>query len=438
MKKAVIVLSLAILSSSVFASTTIDLSSSVDMAMKRSPTMLEASEKLKAEEARLTQAFGTLLPTLSLSGNIGSSYQQPSDLEFGTTTVTMGTSEIASTSGYNLTLSQPLFAGGRLLSAYDIAKASYEMAKQSFRSSKNDMTYNVLNSYYGVLRAKKLSELAKESLDLAKAHLNQVKAMYSAGITTKADVLRSEVQVANSEQGATRANNAYELAKDTFNNTIGRGLDVSVDLNEKGFTSESATVSNQQELIDTAFKSRPEWLSFELRKLISEKSVNIANGSYWPNVALVGSYGNSKRTYPSYINTDQNFWTVAAQANWTLFDGFITPAKVTEADSNLKAMLANESNIKNNILVDLKGARLNLTSAIEVLASAKKEVASAVENYYIAEQKYKNGAGSNLEVIDAQVARSQAKTNLYQAQFDLQIAKAKINKSVGSDMYKLY
>lgn len=418
--------------------TSLNLSKSVDIAMSTSPTMMEAKEKLRASDARLGQAFGSILPNISLSANIGNTYQQIQKIQIGTISAEMGTDEIAVTSGYTLTLIQPLFTGGKLSSALDIARASYDAEKKNFRASQRGLTYDVLSVYYGVLRAQKLADLAKESLDLAKAHLAQVRAMYSAGITTKADVLRSEVQVSNSEQGYTKAKNGFELSKDAFNNTLGRGLEEPVTIAEKEFLSEPVTKEAYNKLVGMAMKNKPEWLSFELVKLISEKNVNIAYGNYWPSVMLVGTSGNVKRDYPTYIDTDQNSWTAMAQASWTLFDGLSTSAKVNEADANYKANLASEIKIRNGVLLEVKDASLNIDSAMEVLSSAKKEVASAVENYQIAEQKYKNGVGSNLEVIDAQVARTQAKTNLYQAQFDLQIAKAKVNKAVGIDIYKLY
>jgi outer membrane protein TolC len=421
-----------------YSADTMNLKSSIDIAMNNSPSMIEASEKLRAADARLGQAFGAILPNLSVSGNIGNAYQQPYQVEFGAMSAEAGTDETAYTSGYTFTLTQPLFMGGKLLSALDIAKASYNSEKENYRAAQRGLSYDVLYSYYGVLRAQKLSDLAEEALALAKAHLAQVKAMYSAGITTKADVLRSDVQVSNSEQDYTKAKNGFELAKNSFNNTLGRGLDEPVEIAEREFTSDSVSIDAYSDLVILAMKSRPEWLSFEYSKLISEKSVNIAYGNYWPNIMLVGTSGNAKRDYPTYVDTDQNSWTAMAQANWTLFDGLATPAKVDEADANHKAMLANEIKVKNNILLDIKNANLTLSSATDVLTSAKKEVASAVENYSIAEQKYKNGVGSNLEVIDAQVARTRAKTDLYQAQFDLQIAKAKLNKAIGIDIYKLY
>jgi outer membrane protein TolC len=70
-----------------------------------------------------------------------------------------------------------------------------------------------------------------------------------------------------------------------------------------------------------------------------------------------------------------------------------------------------------------------------MIKSAKKAVDLARENYRISRERYITGAGSNLEMIDAQTAFTQASTNLYQTQFDYQKAKAKVNQVIGADVY---
>ena len=70
-----------------------------------------------------------------------------------------------------------------------------------------------------------------------------------------------------------------------------------------------------------------------------------------------------------------------------------------------------------------------------MIKTARKAVDLASENYRISRERYRTGAGSNLEMIDAQTAYSEASTNLYQTQFDYQVAKAKVNQAVGADVY---
>jgi outer membrane protein TolC len=421
------------------ASASLALKDSLDIAMEKSPSMISAKENVTAADGKLGQAFGAVLPNLSVNGSTGNRYSQPQTMVIpvGTTEMSadIGTTETASTTSYTFTLTQPLYAGGRLLAGLDIAQANYDIAKANLRKAQFDLTYNVVNSYYGVLRTEKLYELSQESLDMAQSHLRQVKAMYSAGTATRADVLRAEVQVANMELSQTKADNALALAKDAFNNVLGRDLDAPIDLSEKEIAKEIVKSKTYAECVAMVFDTRPDWKVFQLTKKISDKMVGLQFANYFPMISLVGTSGNSKVDYPEYPgDSDINSWTVMASGTWTLFDGLATPSKIKEAQANLKALEANEDSIRNGIILEVKDACLNLNSAIDVIKSAKKAVESAEENYRISKEKYRSGIGSNLEMIDAQTALTETKTNLYQAQFDYQIAKAKTNKVVGKEI----
>jgi len=422
------------------AANLLTLNDGISMAMEKSPSMIAARESVVAADGKLGQAFGALLPNLSLSGSYGNSYTQPSTMvvTIGTTesTFDLGTTENAVISNYSLSLTQPIYAGGRLSTGLDIAQAGYDIAMETLSKAQFDLIYNVVDSYYGVLRAEKLYELAQESLDMAQSHLKQVNAMYSAGTATKADVLRVEVQVANTELSLTKAANSLALAKDAFNNVLGSDIESPVDLSDKEIATEIVQAKPYAECVSIVFDTKPEWKIFQLNKKISDKAVNLQYANYFPTISLVGKAGNSKVTYPEYPgNTDVNSWTVSANGSWTLFDGLATASKIKEAQATLKAVEANEESTRNEIILEVKDACLNLGSAIDVIKSAKKAVESAEENYKISQEKYSSGIGSNLEMIDAQTAFTEAKTNLYQAQFDYQIDKAKVNKVLGKEIY---
>jgi outer membrane protein TolC len=424
---------------------TLSLKDSISFALDKSPAMIAARDNAKAADARVGQAFGAVLPNLSLTGMYGNAGSQPSTFVIpagalgpGTPASSMdvGTTETYVQSNYNLVLSQPLYTGGRLSGALDIAKFYMDVSNENLRKAEIDLKYNVINAYYGVLRTKKLYGLAQESLDMADSHRKQVKAMYSAGTATKADILRTEVQVANTELSLKKAANALALSKDAFNNVLGWDLESPVELSVKDFVLESVQPTPYKECVAMAFDTKPDWNIFQLNKKISDRTVGLMNANYFPSVSLVGTYGNKKVDYPEYPgNSDVNSWAISANGTWTLFDGFTTSSKVKEAEANLNSIKASEESARNAVILEVKDACLNLGSSIDEIASAKKAVDLADENYKISQEKYRSGIGSNLEMIDAQTALVEARTNLYQAQFDYQIDKAKVNQVLGKEIY---
>jgi len=411
----------------------LSLKNALDIAMEKSPAIVSAREGVTAADGKLGQAFGTLLPNLSATGQIGQAYTRP--YKFAGL-IEIGTEETPSITGYTLTLAQPLFNGG-LFPGLQVAEAGYKIAKENYNKASFDLLYNVVNTYYGVLKASKMNELSQDTLDMSRSHLKQVKAMLEAGTATRADVLRVEVQVANNEVRLMKADNAQVLAKDAFNNILGRDLESTVNLSEKEIAAEVVTPKTNKECQALAFDNKPEWKIFRMNKQINSNMQSVAYSGYLPSLALVGTLSGNKTQYVEndIYDSDINSRTIVASAQWDLFDGFAREGRIKEANANLAALEANEESIRNGIVLEVKDACLNLESAVKMIKTARKAVALAQENYRISRERYRTGAGSNLEMIDAQTAYAEASTNLFQAQFDYQIAKARVNQVVGLDVY---
>lgn len=433
MKKSLVVFLILSLFPIISFAEELSLKNALDIAMEKSPAIVSAREGVTAADGKLAQAFGAMLPSLSLSGQMGLSYTKPYEM-YGIFTV--GTEETSSISGYALTLAQPLY-NGALLPGLQLAGAGYDIAKETYKKAQYDLVYNVVSTYYGVLMASKMNELANDTLDMSRSHLKQVRAMLDAGTATRADELRIEVQVANNEVGLMKADNGLVLAKDAFNNILGRDLETGVSLSEKEIAAEIVTPKPAKDCFLAAFENKPEWNIFRMNKQINSNLKDIAFSGYFPSLSLVGSSTNNKTAYTEndFLNMEINTNTIVVNAQWTLFDGMAREGRIKEANANLAALEANEESIKNGIVLEVKDACLNLESAVKMIKSARKAVALANENYRISRERYRTGAGSNLEMIDAQTAYSQASTNLYQAQFDYQVAKAKVNRAVGADVY---
>jgi outer membrane protein TolC len=127
-------------------------------------------------------------------------------------------------------------------------------------------------------------------------------------------------------------------------------------------------------------------------------------------------------------------WRVAGVGSWMLFDSFGREFRVSEAKENLSAQKANVEQIKNNIALDVHTAYLNLKSALDIVVATKTAVDSAQESYNVSESLYNSGLGTNVDVLDAQVSLTQAWTDHLNALFNVEIAKANINKVVGKKM----
>ncbi len=420
------------------AALSLTMKESINIALKSNAAVLSSQKKLDAANARLGQAIGAFMPTIKADASVGRSYSQPSAVEItapppiGSGTFTFGVDAASDIRNISATLTQPVFVAA-LLPGYNIAKASADMAQEDYKKTQQDTAYNATVAYFALLKADEFVNLLSESLDMAKSHQSQVEALVNAGVATRSDLLRAEVQVANSEVALTKAKNGHELAKGALNNVMGQPIDAPITLSDQSHTSPQTAAPKLADLIDITFNDRPDWRIFKKASDIAEQNVMVQRSGYLPTVVVSGQTGDHFTGYPAY-STDTNSWSITGAASITLFDGLILQNRIREAESNLDAQKASEDSVRNGLILEVRDAFLNFTTAIETISSAKKAVDLAEENEKVSDLRYKSGVATNIEVLDAQVALTQARSDYSQALFDLEIAKAKINKSVGKEV----
>ncbi|MEA3492953.1 MAG: TolC family protein [Candidatus Margulisiibacteriota bacterium] len=416
------------------------LEKSILIAFEKSPVMLKARADIVAAEGQVGQAVAGFLPHLSLNANVGKTYSAPMTVEMtlmGTPSVfTYGVDEQADMANYSASLTQSLFTGGRLSSGLAMAKKGLRVAVEEFKKVSHNVKFSVIKAYYDVLKAKKFVKLSRESVDMANSHLSHAKALKNVGMSTRAETLRDEVQVANAEIALSKAKQGFEIAKNYFNNILGRDLNSSVELAEVEFKSESEYVPlyEYEDILKIAYEERPDWKQYILANKISEDEVGMVRSDLWPMLSLVGQYDIGSTKYESF-KSDQRTWTAMVSGSWNIFDGSATWNRIKEANAKLEANRANEIEIKKGIALEVKDANFAISSSLENIKGTQKALELAGENLKIADLRYKSGVGTNLEMIDAQVAVTRARIEHLQSEHDLQIAKAKINKVIGRDIY---
>jgi len=315
-----------------------------------------------------------------------------------------------------------------------MANAGYYVAYEDLRKAQNEVLYNVSSAYYQVLKAEKNLALVKENMGILEKHLKQVEIFQQAGLVTKADVLRVETELANLKQAEIQARNGLRLAKLAFNNLLGRGLTEEVNLVEVPEKPEKEWELN--DLLALAYEYHPEWRAFKLGKQISEDSLALAYGNYFPNLALVASTGKTITEYPSAgTKYDLDSWRVMLAGSWNIFDGLETQSRVYEAHANLAAMQAQEALLKNAIALEVNSAYFNLESAKERVKAAEAAEDLARRTLRLAEANFSANIGTSLSVLDAEAALHKAENDLWTAKYEVELAKVRLNKAIGTKIF---
>lgn len=410
-----------------------DLNESIGAAIKNNPTVIASQKQAAAAAARFNQAVSAFFPAVNLSGDYDKAHSSPQTVPINTGGVTqnvvIGTNATATITGIQAKLSQPVFVSS-LFPGYGIAKKGAEAAHEEYLQTVVDISFNVTQAYFGVLKSIKMEKLMSDALEMARAHRKQVQSMLNAGMARKADLLQSKVREANDTVSLIQSKYAIDLSKDTYNNVLGNNMKQPVDLKDEGFTGKVEGLPEYDALLETAYANRPDWKMYLLETGISEDQVRLSQSEYLPSIELSANSGSQLTKYPTF-QSDVSSWKVMGTGSWKIFDSFGRENRVKEASENLSAQRANVEQFKNNIAQEVHGAYLSLKSALDTVIATRQAVDSAEESYKVSTSLYNSGLGTNVDVLDAQVDLTQAWTNHLNALFDVEIARAKINKAAG-------
>ena len=334
---------------------------------------------------------------------------------------------------FTVNFSVPLFTGGRLISGYKSANYNLEATRESIRQTRQETVFGVKAGFYGVLLARETLAATQEAVTLAEDFNKNVKNLYDVGMSSKFDLLRSEVQAANLKPQLIRARNALEEAELRLKTLL--GLDIGRPVEFKGELSFKAVEVDADRSVVQALAARPELIQLRYQRQLAGEMVKIARAAYLPTVAVGGAYNYWGNQFRFGRNAWENFYQFNLVVNIPIFNGFSASAKLGESKATLKQLELNQKGFTEAVKFEVQEAILSLRQSREAILSQGKTVEEAQEAVRIAELNYKEGLATNLDVSSAQVALRQARTNYSLALFEYAVALAQLEKAAGADSY---
>lgn len=415
-------------SQSVFAATLeLDLEETIQRALLTNPSVKIAESQRKEAKADYSAAKSARGISISLNHSTGRGGYAEAQRRFNTA---MGTwisdKQIGNSHSNSVTASLPIFTGGELQGQIGQAKANYRSMLSAEEQAYNEMKETATTGYFNMLNATNMKALRQESVDRLQAHLDNVIAQYNVGIVARADVLRSEVELANAQQNYITASNEYDVAEATLNNIIGTPLGTTLLLKDR--LQYEPYENDMAYCLAYSEQHRPELKQAEYGVDAAEAALVVARSGHMPKVYASASNSWASESWPGDDNEE---WQVGVTASMNIFDSGVTWSKIHAAQEALVQAKESQRQIKDNVELEVRTDYLSMREAEKRITTAQVAVASAEEDYHIAVVRYQAGVGTNIDVMDAQEALTQAKTNYYQALYNYNTSKAALNTSMG-------
>lgn len=386
----------------------------IEIALQRNPALQAAAGSANAARSRVGQARSAYFPQVTLSGGY-SKFTLPTD----------PTNARVDQYTENATVTQNLFDFGRTWNQVTAAQKNAAAAGEDLRTTRAVVILNVKQAYYSLLRAEKNRDVLKETVGSFEKHLEQARGFFEAGVKSKFDVTKAEVDLSNARLNLIRAENALRIARVTLNNAM--GMPDAPDYTIEDTLAFQKVAIAFEEARDRALANRPDLRSNDARRQASEAALSLARSNYLPFITGSASYTRTDRDFPP----EPDGWSAGVTVMLPLFSGFLTNSQVREAKENLAAARANVEALRQNVLLDVQQSWSNLQEAEERVAVAELTVKQAEENFAIAKGRYDAGVGSPIEETDALLALSNAKTSFIAALADYRVAEATLLKAMG-------
>jgi outer membrane protein TolC len=398
----------------------------IALALAQQPTLRAADASIEAARERVWQSAAAYLPqvtanysanrraatTGSLTGG-GGSFGGPQ----GRRTFNFFSTGVA--------LTQVLFDFGQNLALIHRAQALERSISADAETQRDAVVFNVSQAYFGLLAAYRLRDVADEIVQQNRQHLELAEGRYEVGFAPRFDVTQVQVQLANAELSQVTARNNVVLGRETLRNVLGLSGPLRFDIVD---VLDAPKVAIETEAaVELAYDHRPEIRSIRAERDAQTHQIAALEKDYLPKAGGSANYVFSGNTYPL-----QDTWNVGASVNLSVFNGGLTTAQIGEARANLAVLEANEESLRQNVELEVRQAMANVQQGAEAIRVAEKGSRQAHENLELAEGRYSTGAGSIIELTDAQASLASADANRVQSLVNYRIAVATLERATAA------
>lgn len=432
------------------------LDDAVKTALAKNPTLLNAVQQIRFTRGQVIQITAQALPQVdAVAGyqQIASELADPKTPSSGGNTINIplpdgttvplslggGAGRYVNDKSWNVGFqaSQLLYNGGAVISGIRAADAVESGAYFLLRQTINEVVAQVKIAFFQVVLNRALIVAQQQSVELLTQQLRDQENRYEAGTVPRFNVLQAEVALANAQPPLIQAQNNLRISMYQLVKLL--GMDYSpakpseVPFNVVGDLSYVARKINIDESVRMAIERNPALKAQRQDLLAQAQNVNVQFAGYLPTVSAQADYTWQNNNAFESLGEVTSGWTFGFVGSWAIFDGFETKGRVMQARAQLEQSVNNYNDGVRQVILDVQEAISNLQTALETVQSQEASVLQATEAFRLSQERLDAGAGTQLDVLNAQTQLLQSQTNVLTARYDYISALAQYNLALSLD-----
>lgn len=332
---------------------------------------------------------------------------------------------------YRVDVVQPLFKGGSIFIAQRAAKLFSYLTDERVRGTVTGVIFDVTDAYYAAVLAGRQVEVQEAALKSAQAQLESVRARRQEGVATEFDVLRARVDVSNIQAELIDQRSRLDSARARLLRVMGVSQRSRVTL-ETELQYERDEAPSFPAAVRAAFTNRPDIYRAAINLDLQQEAVKNAYTDYFPNLEAYGwrLWSKPDPHEASNIQWDTQ-WQYGVRLNWTIFDGLAREGRIIQQQALARQRGIELADAEQQALQEVKDALTELESATELVESQKLNLRRADRALSLVQAGYREGVNTELEVLDARAALTQARGLYYTALHRHTMARVNLQRAMG-------
>ncbi|MBS0660022.1 MAG: TolC family protein [Verrucomicrobia bacterium] len=439
------------------------LDQAIQIALKQNPDIQKQLQEIQRTRGQIIQVTAQAVPNLVSSGSFNyvdnrlrtggggsSSSQFPTGqyvinpvnpllppIDLATLFYSTGTSTGNSSYSINLQVQQLIYNGGAVGAAIRAARLTADNSYYQLRETVEQIVSTTKNQFAEVLLNESLITIQQEQVKLLGSQLKDQQNRFEAGTVPRFDVLQAEVALANQYPLLINAQNNFRLSQIRLARTL--GVDYQPDRNERppfkcvGRLDVTHLNVSIPDAVAVALENRASLKLAKQNISVQQENLSVQKAGYQPTIR--GSFGhqltNDRRAGGDLTRTDNGF-TAGLTMTWNVFDGGATYGNVRQARATLISSAITYEDTRRGVELEVQDALFRLRQSRELVNSQRENVGKAEEALRLSRARLSAGAGTQLDVLNAQVALSQAQVTELQARFNYNVALSDLRRATGT------
>lgn len=331
-----------------------------------------------------------------------------------------------------LTLSQPVYMGGKIIALNNIANYASQLAVVQKEYEAENIVYEVDVAYWQVVSLGAKQRLAESYVALLDTLKYNVDAMIREGMATPSDQLRVEVNRNEAHVDLIKVKNGLSLSRMALAQLCGLPIDSDLRLEDEDNRSIVVPLFAENENIESVYARRKDIQQLELGVEVTHQQSRVELSTMLPKVSIIGTYEfTNPNMYDGFSKSFDGAFSVGVMLSVPLWHWGGNYNKYKASQTNETVMRLNLADAKEKVALQVQQASYKAQEAVKTYKTTLENLASANENLRQAQVGFKEGVMTIDNVMEAQTAWFKANSERVDAQIEVQLCNTYLQKVLG-------